>query len=142
MNPSRSDDDAVRIRDCILSVLPDVKGGTLRIWGDWFGRPYDNHHRVTGATADGVSVTVGFDQGETLRLWRPVGFEIDATNFRVLSADRVRWEWFYYGRLPEAKNRFFLDYRRRDAAIQGESNVDWYSPAFQTDPAMPAAELV
>ena len=136
------DQDAAHIRGCILRLLPSVKSGTLRIWGDWFGRPYDNCHRVIEAAADEVSVTVGFDQGETLRVWRPVGFEIDATTFRIRGAERIRWEWFYYGRPPESQNRFFLDSTHRAGFIQGQSNVDWYSPAFQTDAVMPAIELV
>jgi hypothetical protein len=86
--------DAARVRDAILGALPNVKSGTLRIWGDWFGRPHDNIHRITGATAD---------------------------------APR-RW--------------YVLDYIREGRVIRGDSNVDWYTPTFQTDPAMPAAELV
>jgi hypothetical protein len=31
---------------------------------------------------------------------------------------------------------------RQGRVIRGETNVDWYTPAFQTDPSMPAAELV
>jgi hypothetical protein len=134
--------DAALVRDSILGALPDLKGGTLRIWGDWFGRPHDNYHRVTGATVDGESVTIGFDQGETLTVWRPAGCEIDAARFRILDADRVRWEWLAYGRLRETGTRYFLDYMRQGRVIRGESNVDWYTPAFQTDPSMPAVELV
>lgn len=134
--------DASRIRDSILAALPDVKRGTLRIWGDWFGRPYDNVHRVTGATADESSVTIVFDQGETLTLWGPDGYEIDLERFRVLRADRVRWEWHAYGRPRDVGRRYFLDYLRQGAVIRGESNVDWFQPAFLTDAARPAAELV
>jgi hypothetical protein len=76
--------DAARVRDFILGALPDLKGGTLRIWGDWFGRAHDNRHRVTGATVHGESVTIGFDQGETLTVWGPAGREIDAARFRIL----------------------------------------------------------
>ena len=134
--------DAARLRDAIRGALPDVKRGTLRIWGDWFGRPHDNVHRVVGAAAEGECVTVDFDGGETLTVWRPAGYEIDATRFRILQADRVRWEWMAYGRPPDAGARSFLDYLRHGRLIRGESNVTWFAPPFRTDSDMPAAELL
>lgn len=134
--------DAARVRDSILGALPAVKGGTLRIWGDWFGRPYDNHHRIREATVDGDAVTIGFDQDETLTVWRPFGCAIDAVRFRIVEAERVRWEWFSYGCPREGATRYFLDYLRQGRVIRGETNVDWFAPAFRTDPAMPAVELV
>ncbi len=29
------------------------KGGTLRFYGQWYGRPYDNFHRFINATSEG-----------------------------------------------------------------------------------------
>jgi hypothetical protein len=132
--------DADRVRDAILGALPGVKPGTLRIWGDWFGRPHDNVHRVVGASADGECVTVDFDAGEQLMVWRPDGYEIDGSHFRIDGAYRFRWEWVPYGRAAGA--RAFLDYLRQGSVIRGETNVTWFTPSFLTDPAMPAAELV
>jgi hypothetical protein len=134
--------DAARVRDAILGALPNVKRGTLRIWGDWFGRPHDNIHRITGATADAHVVTITFDQDETLTVWQPAGGEFNAARFRIREADRVRWDWFAYGPPAVPRRPYFLDYIREGRVIRGDSNVDWYTPTFQTDPSMPAAELV
>jgi hypothetical protein len=134
--------DAARVRDAILGALPEVKGGTLRIWGDWFGRPHDNIHRIKHAAADAQAVTMTFDKGETLTVWRPVGYEIGGARFRILAADRVRWEWVRYGATESEAARSFLDYVCQGPVIRGESNVTWFTPAFRTDSTMPAAELV
>lgn len=137
MNP-----DPAKIRAAILGILPDVKAGTLRIWGDWFGRPHDDVHRIVGADSDDCSVTITFEGKETLRVWHPAGVQVGPDAFRILQAERVRWEWFYYGRPQLPQNRYFLDYAFHGGTVRGSSNVDWYSPRFETDPAMPAVELV
>ena len=38
-------------------------GGTLRFFGDWFGRPHDNFHRLESATVDEESLVLRFDGG-------------------------------------------------------------------------------
>ena len=63
--------DAARIADQIRQGLPTLKRGTLRFWGQWFGRPYDNIHTITGASSDRDALVVNFDNGETLLILRP-----------------------------------------------------------------------
>jgi hypothetical protein len=46
------------IRDLIMATPPS---GTLRIWGDWFGRPYDNAHRIVSAAVDANTLLIGMD---------------------------------------------------------------------------------
>ena len=36
----------VSIADRISAALPNIKAGSLRIWGEWFGKPYDNFHTI------------------------------------------------------------------------------------------------
>src|SRR5262245_42487608 len=105
-----ADSKAAGVQTRILALLPALKSGTLRIWGDWFGRPYDNHHRLVGAETDDAALILTFDEDECLSVWHPEGAEIDATVFRIQRASRVRWEWFYYGRPQLPQNRFFLEY--------------------------------
>ncbi len=48
------------------------KGGSLRIFGDWFGRPYDNIHILkTFSFVDDI-LTVTFDDDETLIIWKSI----------------------------------------------------------------------
>jgi hypothetical protein len=80
-----------------------VMRGTLRMWGAWFGRPYDNVHGIVAAEASGEVLTLRFDEGETLVIERPDRSEIGKDRFRIGDADRITWRWRDYGqpRLPE-----------------------------------------
>ncbi|HEV2578155.1 MAG TPA: hypothetical protein VGU25_13185 [Acidobacteriaceae bacterium] len=50
-------------------------------------------------------------------MWNPVGTEINATEFRIESADAVRWTWYYYGRPQTPENLFYKDYVKENGVI-------------------------
>ena len=133
--------EAERIASAVAAGLPHVKAGSLRFWGCWFGRPYDNVHRIRSASADGDVLLVSFADDELLTVWTPGGATITADVFAVLRAERVRWEWFYYGRPKVPGNRYFQDFRGR-GDISVDTNIDWYQPTFEVDPALPAVEIL
>jgi hypothetical protein len=97
-----------------IAALPDLSG-TLTFHGEWFGRPFDNHHVVTGAVdLPGGAVEIGFaDAGERLVLHRPRGVDMTGDPahggrpgtevFTVRSVRSLTWHWTWYGRpdLPE-----------------------------------------
>ena len=123
--------------------LPNIKSGSLVVFGDIFGGRVDNIHRVVGAVEneDG-STTAQFDQGETLTVWDPAGVDVSADHFTVLRASRVRWEWFYYGREHLPENRYFVEHRNDGTHVDTTTNVNWYTPTFAPSPDRPAVELV
>ena len=57
------------IRDLIMATQPS---GTLRIWGDWFGRPYDNAHRIVSVAVDADTLLIGMDGDELLSVMRAI----------------------------------------------------------------------
>jgi hypothetical protein len=126
----------------IHSILPEIKSGTLRFWGHWFGRPADNVHRIVGCAAEGEILRVFFHQAETLTVWSPRRMSISGTRFKIGKADKVRWEWFYYGRPRMQANLYYLEFERSPDRIVANSNVDWYKPSFETDAVRPAVEIV
>ena len=134
--------EARQIAKRVNSLLPNVKAGTLRIWGEWFGRPYDNYHRIVGCEADDGSVQVSFNEGETMTLWNPRGFHIDRDTFRIGAADRVRWEWYYYGRPKTSENRYYKDYRKTRDVISASTNADWTTSTLRLDPRSDAVEIL
>lgn len=107
----------------------DVRG-SLRIFGEWFGRPHDNCHELMSMVAEADSVILGFDQGESLQVWSPSDPEFVSHRFAIRSASHVRWEWYYYGRPHLPQNRYFLDYIVAGKTVDATTNVDWYSPAL------------
>jgi hypothetical protein len=82
----------------INALIPNIKGGTLRFFGEWFGRPYDNYHRIIGSEFQDEILIIHFDKGESLKIREPEGFQIGENIFIIHKANCVRWEWFYYGR--------------------------------------------
>lgn len=133
---------AEEIASKINADLTRVKSGSLRLWGEWFGKPYDNVHQVIRTEGSGSLLAVHFDLGETLFVWAPGSYLINNEIFRIEDAARVRWEWFYYGRPQVAENRYFIDFEKTTDAIRSSTNIDWYTPAFQPDDSLPAAEIL
>ena len=113
-----------------INAQPDIKSGTLRFWGEWFGRPYDNIHTVARCTAIEDTLVFEFEGGERLTVHCPEGVTISQELFCIKGATRVRWEWFYYGRPHLPGNRYFYDYVKSGSKIIGSTNVDWYKHAF------------
>lgn len=136
VNPSET------IAATINKALPNVKIGTLRMWGWWFGRPYDNLHSVIEARFDGDLLIIGFNEGEILRVWEPTVATVNLDTLRIHDAKRVRWEWFYYGRMQTDANRYFVELSASDVTVTADTNVDWYKPQFNMDRSLSAVELL
>ena len=92
----------MEISDEFMSLEDRIRSGSLCIFGCWFGRPMDNLHRSCSATYENDLLTVIFDQGETLEIWNPSKLTIDGVALKIVSATRVKWSWFYYGK-PQTK---------------------------------------
>ena len=131
-----------RIAERITRDLTTIKSGSLRFWGHWFGRPYDNSHRVVGCTAIDEVLKLFFDQDETLRVWNPGSITISRETLRIEAATRVRWEWYSYGRPKTSENSYFEDFARLGDGISCDTNMDSYTPPFEFDLSLPAVEIL
>ena len=88
-----------------------IKGGTLCFWGHWFGKPYDNLHVIKKVVLNQSENTliIYFNEQEILTVYNPVGIEEYPDKIKIINADKVRWQWFYYGREKEDKNLMFYE---------------------------------
>ncbi len=68
------------------------KGGSLRIFGDWFGKPHDNRHKPKSVVLEPSRLIVTFDEDETLTVDKPKGIVVVEAEFRIQRAEKVRWE--------------------------------------------------
>jgi hypothetical protein len=130
---------AVEIAAHIQHLLPSVHSGTLRFWGVWFGRPYDNYHNIVRVEAEDDCLIIHFDNEETLRVWHPAQCQIDPKQFIIRSASRVLWQWYWYGR-PHAPGNLMTDDFNREALsvrfdttfpIQRDVKPNIHQPAVQ-----------
>lgn len=115
--------------------------GSLCAFGDWFGRPMDNLHKLVSFEAKEDYLRLSFNEGETLEVWSPQGLKIEGKRFLIQHAKRVRWEWFYYGRPKLPENRYFVEHVTDGEAITASSNVDWAPHNFKPSRAEPAVSI-
>jgi hypothetical protein len=134
--------EAESIANRIREASPQLKRGTLRFWGSWFGRPYDNFHSLVRCESDQDLLRMYFDEDEVLSVWVPSGLILEESTFEIRDAERVKWEWFAYGRPKIPANRFFQDFVNNGNSVAASTNLDWYIPDLRTDPSLPAVEIL
>ena len=129
----------------IEAGVPDLKSGSMSIFGEVFGGRIDNQHRIVRASV-GVDeeVVIHFDGGECLRLWSPGEAVTTADEVHFGTASRVRWEWTYYGRPDTPENRFFMDYLVSGRELTATTDALWARMQRRTLalPDAAAAEIV
>ena len=126
----------------IDAALPSAKRGTLRIWGEWFGRPHDNFHSAVSCHAFDDGLRFAFNEDEVLTIWKPQHVVLNEAKFEIAEAVRVRWEWHWYGSPKTVSNLKYLDYMRSGDLVQLNSNADWLVTPKMVTITGPAAELV
>lgn len=57
-----------------------IKGGSVCIWGEWFGRPGDNFHQVKTVKWTEDSISIHFKGGESLYITDPEWWKIKQTD--------------------------------------------------------------
>jgi hypothetical protein len=134
-------DETERLVIRIRRALPNIRIGSLRFWGAWFGRPYDAFHRIVDSDGSERLLRVHFNEGETLSVWSPDGLIANTSTFRIRDAERVRWEWFYYGRPKTEPNRCFIDFAKSPDGIVLTSSDAAYYPDPYPKPSEPAVEI-
>ena len=117
-------------------------GGTLRVYGDWFGRPFDNQHRIVSAEARDGMLVIGLDDGEMLTLTNPTGLTLEAGAFRITRADRVRFEWHLYGKPKTDDNRAWQEHWLEDGRVRALAGVPHFTPSLAPSLDNPAVELI
>lgn len=127
--------------DWIDAALPTTKRGTLRIWGQWFGRPYDNIHIPISYSAFDEGLRFVFNDDEVLTIWKPELVVLTALKFEISNAARVRWEWCWYGSPKTASNLKYLDYSRSADRAEVTSNAHQADRSWVAITS-PAVELV
>lgn len=133
--------EAEQMAERIRARLASLKVGTLRFWGEWFGRPYDNGHRIADCEGLVNELRVHFDEGELLTISSPRGLLLGAQTFRITDARQVRWEWFAYGRPRIAENRYWMQFVRGPIGIKASTNADWYTE-LRPSRRQPAVEML
>jgi len=135
-------DNVARIAS-LIGAAPVAVHGSVRVFGDWFGKPYDNDHHLQSVRADGDTLVLDFDEGERLTVWRPRGLALmDSGGIKLRRADRVRWDFFYYGRPRVDENRYRIEHIVDGPRVSATTTIDWAPVRFRPSLAKPALELL
>lgn len=114
------------------------KSGTLKIFGDWFGEPYEGKHRIVDAEFDGGSsvLTIFFEDGEILTIWNPEHIHEADSYLKIIAADKVKLEWWD----NDSKSPHFKTYEKAKRKINVSTNSP--EPRWKTDVSPAQAALV
>lgn len=82
-----------------------VTGGSLCFYGDWFGRPCDNYHKIQNYTYENDILCICFDEGEVLRVISPRNIINEENMFAITNAAKVEWIHHLYSDTIKENNR-------------------------------------
>lgn len=122
--------------------LTELHTGSLRFWGVWFGRPYDNIHRIVSCEAQADMLKLTFNEQETLSVWSPEGLDAQSGAFRIARAAKVRWEWFSYGRPKIEANRYFMEFTNSNGIIAAATDFIPLATALDGNVTEAAVEIL
>jgi len=120
-----------------------INGGTLKIWGKWFGRPMDNFHQIENVSFDKNSnqLKLIFDEKEILKIDNPSNIIIKKKTVIIKKADRVLWKWYLYGEEKIKENQKFDLFINNGAFITFETDFNPKERTTKTKITDPAIEI-
>lgn len=117
---------AQTISNYINENLPNIKGGTLRFYGDWFGRPMDNYHKIVTASYKSNYLLLHFENKERLFVVEPSMCEINTNQFVISRSLGIVWQWYLYGTRQTEDNLKTIQYmvKTYDILLPWDINAD------------------
>lgn len=93
-------------RKCSVKPISIKKlSGSICFYGDWFERPYDNHHKIKGYSYVNDVLEIVFEHWEHLIVIEPSGIINTEKEFSISSAKVVKWSWYPYGSTQKEINK-------------------------------------
>jgi hypothetical protein len=92
----------------IINNLKEKPGGTLRFYGEWFGRPYDNYHKILECSFDDGLLIIKFDAGEFIKIWNPKNIILKDNELIIKESTCVEFIRYYYGK-PQTEENVIIE---------------------------------
>lgn len=116
----------------------NLKSGSLRFFGEWFGKPLENYHTILEINyielEDCLAIT--FDDKEILSVWNPYGITCNKKQFKIEKATWLRWAWYKYGCTKTPDNLLFVEFFRFNGVLTGRSNTECFDFSRLQEPAV------
>ena len=81
----------------IVKWFSTVGGASLKLPSGWFGRPYDNFHRLTGARVLGNALLLELDDRQELSVSAPQSVHVEPRSLSIVGSEMIEWRWLEYG---------------------------------------------
>ena len=98
-----------------------TKGGSLCFYGDWFGRPCDNYHKILHTSYDGEILEIIFDQHQHLLVYQPEGITSTEQELEITKAQKVKWLFIPYGSKTTKYNTITYTYNPESKTVSKET---------------------
>lgn len=138
--------DLEELAEDIRRILPGLKHGSMRLWGESLGRPGEDGHALIECQAVDNCLRLSFENDEVLAVWSPLDVRITTKRFRIGSAGCVRFTQYYADRPRLPENIIYRDYALHDGRVAFRTNENrvpgsgWMHEA--TAISFPAVEIV
>lgn len=87
-------------------------------------------------------LTIHFSENEILTVTNPADITENKQRLVIATADKVYWQWYYYGKPQEPNNLFYYDISRKDGLLNATTNVNWYKADWKDLTITKAAVLL
>ena len=103
-----------------MALPKEIRGGSICIYGDYFGRPLDSCVEPLAATYEEDLLTITFEGGLMVEVWEPQGVGVEGIVYTIERARRVRLTHTRPG--PEGADVRYRDYTLVDGKLTIDSN--------------------
>lgn len=92
----------------IINNLKEKPGGTLRFYGDWIGRPYDNYHKILECSFKDGILDITFDAGEMIKILNPSNIIFNDNKLIIKDSNCVDFLRYGYGK-PQTEENLIIN---------------------------------
>lgn len=121
------------VKQVVQPIEIKKSGGSLCFYGDWFGRPYDNYHKIKQYSYTDDVLEIIFDEWERLIVIEPLGITNTENEFGISCAKTVKWSWYPYGSTQKGINKIsysVIDNQVCKISKYGEQMLQMEEPHF------------
>ncbi len=103
------------------------RGGTLKIFGDWHGEPYQNALKILRIdyAEDKKQMVIQFSRNTRIIIDEPGHILESPSVLKILSAQRVKLEFQHKKKGSTEEGSYFKNYTVVNNKIETETNIDW-----------------
>lgn len=103
------------------------KEGTLKIFGDWHGEPYENALKIIDIHFDEIKkqMEIQFSKNTKIIIDAPDHILESPSVLKILSAKRVKIEFQHKKKNSNVESNYFKDYKVSTNRVITETNIDW-----------------